>query len=193
MAGRFPIGKPRFPSWGLPLLAVSLTLMVHALWLVFPQPRPVPAPEPRSVRLFAYPNLDARTWSPTLFSLPSSLGFSGAIRPNSNNVRPPLQSPLSLIDSAPLDLSRIFPEPGLKYDPPREWLLPVTSAAYTDPLPFSKNTPYVWTLKVLEGVADLELNRLPPSPGDKLTLVLTGEMTFDAGGQITSLFLDPAP
>lgn len=191
MTGKFPMGKPRSSSWGVPFLAVSLTVIVHVVWLVIPQKEMTLRPEPKGVRLYAYPNLDARAWSPTLFSLPSSLGFSGAIRKNTNNVLPPLKSPLKLTTLSPVDLTALFPEPGLEKVMPVRSRLPVT-VRVDSPEELAEPPSFVWTLQVLEGKGSrLELNRLPAPPADGNALVLNGVMTFDPAGQITSLFLEP--
>ncbi|MDF3128902.1 hypothetical protein P0Y35_06820 [Kiritimatiellaeota bacterium B1221] len=184
------MGKPKYPSWILPILAVSLSLTVHALWLLPPQALPPAQPAPQESRLYAYLNLDARTWSPTLFSLPSSLGFSGAIEQNASNVEPPLKSPVQLTRLEPVNLSLLFDDAVLHPPLAMQSQLPVT--VYSDHRPASKPAfPSVWRLQVLEGPSSkLELSRLPPEPSGG-SVVVTGDMTFDQGGQLTSLILDP--
>lgn len=191
MPGRFPVGKPRLPSWALPLLAVTVSFILHALWLIFPQPPPPPGPKPTFFSLVAYPNLNARTWSPTLFSLPSSLGFSSAIRQKTSNVLPPLQSPVNLASIEPVDLGAIFPESGLESPLNMRTRLPVTVSSAPPAVP-PVQPAFSWRLQVLEGpLSDLELTRLPPPPVSANPLVITGVMSFDTAGQVRSLFLDP--
>ncbi len=190
MPGRFPVGKPKYPAWILPILALSLSVTVHALWLLPPQELPPQQPPPKESRLYAYLNLDARTWSPTLFSLPSSLGFSGAIEQNASNVEPPLKSPVQLTRLEPVNLTELFDDAVLHPPLAMRSNLPITVFTKSESA-LRPEFPSVWRLKVLEGPpSKLELTRLPPEPSSG-SVVVSGAMTFDQGGQLTSLILDP--
>ena len=191
MSDKFPIGKPRFPSWGLPLLAVVLSLLVHALWLISPQKQPELQPKPQIVRLYAYPNLDTRVWSPTLFSLPSSLGFSGAIRQNTSNVLPPLKSPVRISHPTPLQIEAMFPDTGIQREPSLRNRLPVTVQPM-ERTPAAKDLVYAWKLDTPDHPDILlELNRAPGIPPSEGPVVITGTLVFDPGGQVQSMMLDP--
>lgn len=191
MPEKFPIGKPSFPSWGLPILALSLAVLVHGLWLVAPQYPPEIAARPHKVRLYAYPNLDTRVWSPTLFSLPSSMGFSGAMRQNASNVLPPLKSPVRISRPTEVSMDLLFTEPVLQNELPLRSNLPVTLPPIALPVE-SAAWGYVWQLDALNGPkSQLEINRLPVSPPGGGPLVVTGTFDFDRGGQVQSLILDP--
>jgi|GEM_PF-1589444 len=190
MPGRFPVGKPKLPSWALPLLALSLTLMVHGLWLVIPQPKLVHIKSSQKIRLYAYPNLDTQAWSPTLFSLPSPLGFSGAIRKSSTNIVPPLQSPVVLNKAYPLKMTDVFPDPGLQSPLNFSGELPITIYPST-PLQVAPIQKSQWRFRVLEGSeSEFELSRLPGAPLNRKTMVITGSMSFDGNGQVQTLVLD---
>lgn len=191
MPGKFSRGKLNFPAWGFPVLALSASLLAHAVWLIPPQHHPAPASSPPTIKLYAYPNLDTSVWSPTLFSLPSALGFSGAMRPSTSNVLPPLKSPVRISQLTPVNIEILFPEPVIKEKIQLQTLLPIT----VPPTGFAADSVpeiYAWRLEVLDAPdIRLELNRLPGVPPFQGGVVLTGTMTFDPGGQVQSLLLDP--
>lgn len=191
MPGEFPIRKSNFPSWCLPILALSASVLVHALWLIPPQKQPDVQVKSQALRLYAYPNLDTRVWSPTLFSLPSSLGFSGAIRQNTSNVLPPLKSPVRINHPTPLQMEAMFPDPGLRTELNLQTRLPVT-LQLTEKTSTRPDMVYAWRLDTPEHPdIRLELNRSPGIPPSEGPVVITGTLVFDPGGQVKSLLLDP--
>lgn len=190
MPGRFPLGKPKSPSWVLPVLALSLAVMAHAVWLLVPQPAISLRKPVKAIRLYAYPNLDTQAWSPTLFSLPSPLGFSGAIRQRTSNVIPPLTSPVVLNQTFPFNMEDVFPDPGMKSNPDNSTALPVM----VDPsraFPEEESRPFEWSFRASKGrSADFELTRLPDAPPHGKVMVVTGIILFDLNGQVMSLLFD---
>lgn len=177
------------PIWGPPLLSMTFALALHALWLVIPQPR-IPRVKPnKTVRLIAYSNLDSRVWSPTLFSLPSSLGFSGVIKQRSSNVVPPLKTPLQVTmayDFQPRDYFKnrdiLFPESSTRFET-------TTRGLGRSPSTISEESG--WVLRNVEGGVQMELTRQPPPISSGNPVIMTGVLEFDAAGQVKSLIVDP--
>ncbi|WFB37388.1 hypothetical protein P3T73_06400 [Kiritimatiellota bacterium B12222] len=191
MSGRFPVGKPKLPAWSLSMMALLLAFMVHALWVVIPQPHLHRETVVPKGKLYAYPNLDTQRWSPTLFSLPSPLGFSGAIRQREPNVLPPLKSSLILHSPSVVNLDDFFETPGLDIPLSPVSHLPITVYSEAKVLP-QPVLSFSWRLTILDGDdLDYEMVRLPGPPQSARAVVLHGTMTFDASGQVSSLILDP--
>jgi hypothetical protein len=173
----------------VPLIAVTVSLVVHGLWalLPFPQLEPVSYIPPPPLR--AIPNLDTHVWSPTLFSLPSPVGFSAVLKSMPEPAPAPLQSPLQLLSAYVLDLNGLFPTNGL---PPLSSGRPPLAAVFPPARPAPSLTARSWELRSHAGAElPVQLTRLLPAPPDGRTLVLTGSLRFDRTGQVETLRLDP--
>jgi hypothetical protein len=117
-----PCARPRRsagPAFLLGFLFFVLVLAPHLSWLMIPLHAPVSPPSAASSRMAYLPGDGAKVWSPILFSLPTSAGFSGALRKEGSRIRPPLGEPLDLAmrlpplvpDVDPPSLGRLAPFP----------------------------------------------------------------------------------
>jgi predicted RNA-binding protein len=98
----------RESSWGFWVLAILLAALLHVLWGLWFQPAVMETPDyvPRFPLVSYIPfqstlssrdpgDTDVRIlWSPHLFALPSSVGFSQYAMTNEIGVRPPLAMPM---------------------------------------------------------------------------------------------------
>lgn len=174
------------------LICFLLALLVHGLWMSLSLRSPQAAAPPSPPQVTAYFRELPGGWSPTLFSLPSPAGFSGAMRENAVRTAPPLQSPLALTESIRLPL------------PDQEWFLRESgaiprpdTALQTVQFPFTPPAVTVeegWSLRFPDyPELEVRLSRLPGQTPERLPFGLTGEMSFDASGRLTSLVVDPSP
>lgn len=190
MPRRYPVGKPLLPARAVSGVALLAALLAHGLWLAPRLETPRAAAPPSVPGLTAYSGRGSQVWSPILFSLPSSIGFSGAIKPGTVNILPPLQSPLDLRARLELNPSELFapaelpPLPGASEPPPV-----IVSADKTGR---ETDGPPRWTLSSPGSAEAGFMNaRFPPLPEDRAPLVLTGQFRFDRYGQVASLVVDP--
>lgn len=175
------------------LVSLLTAVLLHALWLMMPWSRPLrpSEPPPRTVLNFQ-PESTGFLWSPTLFSLPTSLGFSGARDRQSQTVAmPPLESPLDLsmpMSSMPMDLLPPAASPMQRMTPR---FAPLTSETAELP-PESRPGPHRWTLTFTsEDAPELLVFRPPRIPVSPVTLKISGVMHFDEHGQVKHLLVDP--
>lgn len=189
MSVRFSEGKSTITPWGLPILSMAFALLVHAMWLVMPQPWISPVEPGKPVRLVAYSNLDSQVWSPTLFSLPSSLGFSGVMRQRTSSVVPPLKTPLKVTMPYDFQPRTYFKSHEITLPDPAE-AFQSTSREIRGPSPVAVRESR-WILRNVGGDIKIELTRQPPAVSSGKPVVMTGVLEFDAAGQVKSLIVDP--
>lgn len=189
MSVEFPVETSKATSRGLPLFSLAFALLLHAVWLVVPQPRVAPVQPGMPMRLVAYPNLDSQVWSPTLFSLPSSLGFSGVMKQRSSNVVPPLQTPLQVKAAYDFHPKAYFNSREITLPDAPDGFKPaspgIQASTREEPMEFS------WTIRNSGDGVDIELTRQPPPVTPGKPMVMTGVLSFDAAGQVISLIVDP--
>ena len=181
------------PARQLPLLiSFLMALLVHGLWTSVSLRSPQPAAPPSPPQVTAYFRELPGGWSPTLFSLRSPAGFSGAMRENAVRTAPPLQSPLALTESIRLPL------PDESFFLRESGELPRTDTQLqTLHFPFSPPAVTLeepgWSLRFPDHPElEIRLSRLPETVPARVPFGVTGEMTFDASGRLASLVLDPA-
>ncbi|MCC5850552.1 MAG: hypothetical protein JJU29_20895 [Verrucomicrobia bacterium] len=175
------------------VISVLTALFLHALWLMMPLSKPQrPATSPTRTVLNFQPESTGFLWSPTLFSLPTSMGFSGARDRQSQTVAmPPLESPLDLAMSLDLAPANLLPSPTLPMQSMQPRFAPLTPAAEEFP-PESRSGPYRWRLSFTSDEApELQVFRPPRIPLSPVTLNITGVMHFDEYGQVSHLLVDP--
>lgn len=190
MSRKYPVGNPLLPAWAVSGVAALVSLLAHGVWLAprletpaAGEPGPVPA-------ITAYSGRESQVWSPILFSLPSSIGFSGAMKQGGINILPPLQSPLDLRERLGLNPSELFPSAELPTLPGASYVPPITASG-VNVKPDVENSAR-WTLSSPGSGEQGFLNvRFPPLPVDQAPLVLTGEFCFDRYGQVNALMVDP--
>lgn len=183
---------PRQLSRAGPGLALAVALLFHLIWALLPFPSAtMPETPPPPARLTMVSEARGMAWSPTFFSLPTAIGFSGVMRRETQVVLPPLDSPVDLSLHHPLDPLDVFPPAVL---PPPERLAalaPITpESTVTDPI--LPPPSFRWTLR-LEGADDLRLLsfRPPRVPSPPTSRRMTGAVEFDRHGQVTHLVMDP--
>jgi len=182
--------KPHKPG-SITLVSAVIAVIAHGLWWLVPQPVTEAAAVHAPKQLIVYPDQGPQVWSPTLFSLPSTLGFSGVMQRGPEERDPPLQSPLRLEVHRPLQPGSLFPRPDLP-PPPR---IERHGAEFSPPVPAPREpaSRFVWTLRVSTPGApseEIELTRLPPAVDPPTVLVMKGELLFDSGGQVRSVLVD---
>lgn len=193
MARAFPIGKPHFPGRLLPPLCLLLSLGIHALWGLAEFGTPyAPPDDPTAPRMVALPSTTFKEWTPVLFSLPSSSGFSSALGESREEVIPPLDSPLRLTGPAPMDsrsARAALPGEASPVEPP-QWS-PVTADSFP---PEAAEPPAAtgWRL-TFPARPDLQVRFVRDArlPSPSRFLRVEGEIAFDRHGLPAFLVVDP--
>lgn len=195
MARTIPKGKPRFPAWALPHLCLLLSLGAHAWWGMarFGPPREAP-PARFAPGWVVLPSSSVKEWTPVLFSLPSSSGFSSALGETREEAIPPLGSPLRLTGPAPLPPASPVPElSDLKMDAGPSRPAPVTAAPFSAEAP-APSVSSGWRFSLLER-PDVEARFVRDArlPRPSRFLRVEGEIAFDRHGLPEFLVVDPLP
>lgn len=179
-----------FSDQGLLLLSFGAAVLLHALWGMMPISMPAAAEEEDPPQVTAYIQALPGGWSPTLFSLPSITGFSGAMKQDRFETAPPLQSPLELTEEIRIHAAGPIDEasaPSLSLGRPthvRSVLLPAPAV----PEPASSG----WRLSFpLLPDRSVRLSRLPARRPQSGSLDLSGDVQFDASGRVQSLVVHP--
>lgn len=171
------------------LICFGLAAAAHVLWLLTPLEYPQPPVRKEAPVVTAYVRELPGGWSPTLFSLPSPTGFSGAMKEESFHTVPPLQSPLRLTES----LRASPPEVNLPEQPmtwgerrtptPLETVLPPPDSA-------APPERAGWRVDFLNGPdTEVRITRLPGETPQNGKLELSGEVSFDVSGRVSSLLV----
>ena len=173
------------------LLSFAGALVFHAAWLAIPLGRPASRPLPEPPTVTALVERIPGGWSPTLFSLPSVTGFSGAMKQDRFQTLPPLQSPLNLTGTVKVP----FPEASF-WDPVPLALPPSSSLPLSAQLELPDAQPPasmpMWSLELPDlALAPLRLSRRPEQEPSVPRLDLTGEIAFSEGGRVSSLVVHP--
>jgi hypothetical protein len=134
-----------------------------------------------------------KDWTPVLFSLPTSRGFSSLLDGSSTDIIPPLASPLQLtsryeLEDVPATASQRLSSDWLQDLPV---LQPVTSLIPAwEPEP--KRTVSGWRMTALDAPeVGLWFYRDARLENPQRAIRLEGEIEFDAFGQVSFLALDP--
>lgn len=176
----------------IPLLgSFSLALVLHGFWFSISLESPQSIDRPTPARVTAFFEELPGGWSPTLFSLPSPTGFSGAMKDNRLRTAPPLQSPLDLTESIRIPVPKFSLRPESTLEMPRNIR---GRALLSTPLP-AMATPgrEKWSISFPDA-PELEprLSRLPENTPENVPFRVSGSMSFDASGRLVSLLVDPA-
>lgn len=169
----------------------TLAAVLHGFWLSVSLESPPQTSRPHPTRVTAYFEELPGGWSPTLFSLPSPTGFSGAMKENRLRTAPPLQSPLTLTEDIRVPVPKFSLRPEAVLEMPRDvegYVIP----PYTVP---GKTASAVerWSLVFPEDPRlEARLSRLPQERPEILPYTISGEMAFDASGRLASLLVDPS-
>ena len=172
------------------ICSISLALLFHALWLSLrlstPEPQSFNPPPVVSAFFRELPG----SWSPTLFSLPSPTGFSGAMKKNNLHTAPPLESPLDLTGSVRLSM----PDLSLSQELNRSFA-PEESRLKTLGFSIQPSQPDrvpEWSFVFLDDPEiESRLSRLPQEVPERIPFELNGEMTFDESGRLLSMIMEP--
>jgi len=172
---------------------VAIAGLSHLVWAVIPVPALPPPPPSPAVAFTALTEARPLLASPILFSLPSSLGFSGIALQQRNRILPPLNSPLDLALHARPLLEDTYPNSaaGLPSPPPQPIPLhhPLPLPAPDHPV---RNR---WHLRALDDRPDLpplHMFRPPHIPDTRHPRHITGTLQFNEFGQVETLLIDPA-
>lgn len=186
-SGRFFIG----------LFALCLAVGAHVLWMMlpvepFPSTRePVEASAPTIIVL---PDSGPGVWSPVLFALPSSIGFSKPVISDEVTTRPPLgqSADLSLPLTAPLweAQGELAHTTAPVFQTPYVPVTDLKAGQRTTPPSPPRSTG--WTLDLVAGNAPEVLVFRPPANTDAFVdgFELRGSIRFDAYGTVRNLVLD---
>jgi len=175
------------------LLGLAGALLLHGGWLLMP----LPELRPREGFPLASIHLLSETppwvWTPTIFSLPTRFGFSGAMYRDTSIVEPPLESPVDLSVSSWLHEEGPRPPPELPppADTPAFGLLtpvPAESPAPTEPQVLR------WSLVFPEqSLTPLSGFRPPQAPTLTRAVHLEGALEFDEFGMVSHVLLARNP
>ena len=180
----------RVSDWGRVAFSLFLAAGVHACWLLMDLSSPEPGDPAPLPQVVAFSSQTAGGWSPTLFSLPSLTGFSGAMRDQSLQSAPPLVSPLRLTED--IRYERNPPEMSLpELDAGRVPFSDSVLSRVTGEAEPSGLEPG-WQLSFPDGNAlEVEWSRVPAGVPEDGGFELVGEISFDESGRVSSLLLHP--
>lgn len=184
------IGWPTFP------FGVLLALTAHLLWAMMPVSTPGPRPDPGNAQLtFWTEDQGTLPWTPTLFSLPSGMGFSGVIpRERDRLVVPDITSRLDLRPRVEIRPLALLPELTASPEPFTPRFLPLSTRSWEIPAP-TVSPRFDWEFQLRDRLTDAPLAfqslRKPVVPEPAGTVRVTGVMRFNAHGQVSHLILDP--
>ena len=192
MAQSFPIGKPRLPGWLLTPFCLVVAVGGHVLWLGMEVEMRPPPPGRDAPALTTVTSTQWKDWTPVLFSLPTSKGFSSVLGRVEADVLPPVTSPLKLTERFDFDAREWF-DNGVdrSVSLPQPDDRPIT----TEPLPLRTPSPdgvVGWRMSA-PGRPEVQLRfyRDPRLRNPERALRIEGEMRFDSFGQLSSLILEP--
>lgn len=181
----------RYAPGTLPV-AVVLAGLFHLLWFSIPLAEAQPRQGAPLVSLSLMSESQALVWSPTLFSLPTSLGFSGAMSRSAERLAPPLESPLDLsvrvrpwlTESAAAQV-QLPPLPAFSGERP---LTPRTAAPERP-----AHREFSWRLTAMDAGAPELTGFFPPRTpeGTRTALIIVGALHFDAFGMPQHVLVDP--
>lgn len=184
--------SPRVSSGVFPLgLSLVIASLLHLIWFSIPinVPQKTTMAQPPVVTAFLRELPGG--WSPTLFSLPSPTGFSGAIKQSDLQVAPPLQSPLHLTESIRLSSTALPPTASSPFPSFSDTQTGVFSSIF----PFPEPEPTAvsgWLFQLEEEVPfDVRISRLPQRVPDEVHFEVRGQIFFDESGRLESLLIDP--